>query len=449
MKKICVIVMTVFMFVVPLLSINYTYKEDMSNAEEIVNKLENLLTNEANTDIGQAKTRSRSVNVDDNRLTIEEVIYMATAEMNSATDVKDYYKAEKALKVTDFSDNEYLFISFKPCGSTVIALQNYTTVETNFFDETDYSYSLEERDYKYIPFAGIYEFDGETYSNRQTAHAFSKENAYMAEENSAYYADSMKETFSESIARKITTLSDSGGGSSGGRKDWDVNVLERVVNADVEVPHAWYFKHNRYRFSCYSGGKAGICEYIAMLLMASYHDFFSCAGYFSDEEISKYVYTMRGTTFEEAIPVLDDIWCLDLYRNFGRDSLTAGDLNDLLKSFMSGKSVNYDRTSAYWLFGNPKDVIGNKKRPDMLCGYLPNPEKDGTMAHNVVAYGYFTSGTYNGKYLTHYGWNERSQCIIDREFFKTGYDWSIINKSAHVHRYIFNVNGELKCGCEY
>ena len=186
-----------------------------------------------------------------------------------------------------------------------------------------------------------------------------------------------------------------------------------------------------------------------MLLMASYHDFFSCAGYFSDEEISKYVYTMRGTTFEEAIPVLDDIWCLDLYRNFGRDSLTAGDLNDLLKSFMSGKSVNYDRTSAYWLFGNPKDVIGNKKRPDMLCGYLPNPEKDGTMAHNVVAYGYFTSGTYNGQYLTHYGWNERSLCIIDREFFKTGYDWSIINKSAHVHRYIFNVNGELKCGCEY
>lgn len=95
-----------------------------------------------------------------------------------------------------------------------------------------------------------------------------------------------------------------------------------------------------------------------------------------------------------------------------------------------------------------KDVIGNKKRPDMICGYLPDTGDRGTIPHNIVAYGYFTSGTYNGKYLTHYGWDNHTQCIVDRPFL-SGYDWSIINESSHQHRYIFNVNGEMRCGCEY
>lgn len=39
-------------------------------------------------------------------------------------------------------------------------------------------------------------------------------------------------------------------------------------------------------------------------------------------------------------------------------------------------------------------------------------------------------------------------CSLARPFLN-GYDWSIICKEPnHIHRKIFSIDGELKCGCE-
>lgn len=260
------------------------------------------------------------------------------------------------------------------------------------------------------------------------------------------YTDYLEENYEESVGQKITLLSKGGGGSSG-RQSWNVDITNQEITADVEVPHAWFFKYNSWQFSYMSLGSDGICEYIAFLLLAEYQDFFGCAGYFSDAELNTYVTSPQASDFASAIPIVSDSFCKDLYEgNSKKETLDIGDLNDLLKSFMSGKSVSYDHAAAYWMFGNPKDVI-KKGRPDMMCGMMPNPYGGKDIAHNIIAYGYFTKGTYKNKYLTHYGWNTDSQCIVSRPFM-SGYDWSIINKSPHRHRYIFNVNGDLKCGCE-
>jgi len=91
----------------------------------------------------------------------------------------------------------------------------------------------------------------------------------------------------------------------------------------------------------------------------------------------------------------------------------------------------------------------NKGRPDMLCGNFPDIGDRGNIPHNIVAYGYFNQGEFNGKYLTHYGWDNDTQCIVDRGVFSTGYDWSIVDNTKNKEkRYIFDINGSLKCGSE-
>ena len=88
----------------------------------------------------------------------------------------------------------------------------------------------------------------------------------------------------------------------------------------------------------------------------------------------------------------------------------------------------------------------------MICGLLPKLTDTGEEDwHNIIAYGYFSSGTYEGKYLTHYGWNNRSQVIISLPFYML-YDWSLRDNTENPERrYIFNIYNTMRCGedCTY
>lgn len=431
---------------------------DAAAKSQIVSKLNGLLSERQSCLESQAQAaptaessrnlkggKSVGFNSNDNALTVDEAVLLATAEMNEGVRQENFFTPKNTFLVTDFSAQPYIFISFAPYGSAVMSLLNYETVEINFFDKQDYSVFEGLGALKYIPTAGLYSFDGERYENALNNYSFRQDQTQELEAASQEYTDYLEENYEESVGQKIALLSKGGGGS--GQQSWDVDITNQEITADVEVPHAWFFKYNRWQFSYMNRGSDGICEYIAFLMLAEYQDFFGCAGYFSDSEITKYVTTRQGSDFASAIPNVADTFCEDLYEgNSKKETLDIGDLNDLLKSFMSGKSVSYDHAAAYWMFGNPKDVI-NKGRPDMMCGMLPNTWDGKSVAHNIIAYGYFTKGTYKNKYLTHYGWDGKTQCIVSRPFL-SGYDWSIINKSPHSHRYIFNVNGDLKCGCE-
>ncbi len=249
---------------------------------------------------------------------------------------------------------------------------------------------------------------------------------------------------------KIVNNESGGNEESGGddKSDWVIDADKKEITADVEIPYSWFFKYNKYQFSYSNGGSNGICEYVAFLMMMSYYDFFISKGYFSDEEINAYVSTIRGKDFKEAIPDISDDFVKDLFvKNGEKETLNLSDMGSLFKLFMNGKtSVNAKSISAYWLFGNPKDVI-KKGRPDMLCGIFPDVGDRGDIAHNIVAYGYFNKGEFKDKFLTHYGWDYDTQCIVDRGVFRTGYDWSIQdNTTDKQDRYIFDVNGTLQCG---
>ena len=61
--------------------------------------------------------------------------------------------------------------------------------------------------------------------------------------------------------------------------------------------------------------------------------------------------------------------------------------------------------------------------------------------------GYFTKGTNKDKFLTHYGWDNCTQCIVSRKVFSTGYTWVLKDKTENPEeRYIFDINGELNSG---
>lgn len=449
MKKMIVLLLSTFLFGFSTASINIAPKEKQSNESiRITNKLERLMQNNNNNmRSSENALYSEAFVTPRDKLSKDETTYLAVAEMNSAASATNFYSVKQSFLVTDFSKNEYLFTTFSPYGSSVISMFNYTTVEVNYFDTDDYSGISETDNLKYIPGTGLYQLNGNTYENVISDRHFPVKNAQVAEESSSIYIDYMGSQYNSSLKQKITLLNNGGGG--GGNKDWDVSVTDNVITADIEVPHSWFFKYNTSQFSYKNGGSNGICEYIAFLMMMSYNDFFCSAGYFSDDQISTYVSTVSSKSFESSIPIIDDNWCKDLFtNNNSKETLTADDLNALSDNFLSGKGVSYRNVWAYWTFGNPKDVIQNGKRPDMLSGKFPDTGNRGEVAHNIVAYGVFTSGTYKNKYLTHYGWDAKTQCIVDRPFL-SAYDWSVVNNSSHVHRYIFNVNGEMKCGCEY
>lgn len=386
-----------------------------------------------------------------------EIANLGLVEMNhSSNDTLN--SIDSFSKVRDLNGDEFLYVNYKPFGYSVIDLTSYTTIEMNPFSTRKNEIKSNEI---YYPVIGIVKEskDGKEYvdsrGGKYEKEMFKKSmNAF-----SSSLFNNLNSRKQETINSRIALLNNptvanndkgNGGDSGNNNFDWVIDINKKEIKADVEVPYSWFFKYNKNQFAYSNGGSNGICEYIAFLLMMSYNDFFVSKGYFSDEEISKYVTTNRGSSFKNAIPNVSDSFATDLFdKNDNKETLNIGALNSLFNLFMKDKtSVSAKTVSAYWVFGNPKDVI-NKGRPDMLCGYFPDIGDRGDIGHNIVAYGYFNEGEFNGKYLTHYGWDNDTQCIVDRGIFSTGYDWSIEDSTKNKNkRYIFDVNGSLRCGSE-
>lgn len=395
----------------------------------------------------------------DGELTNDEISFVANLEINKSAKEMSFYTIKNSFEVSDFYGNNYIVTNFNPFGYSVISKINYETIETNPFGEIDFSKVNSNDKLRYIPTLGCFKEVNNTCINVNDSNNTLNKNYKIIEKSKNEYMNIFRNNYYSSINQKRELLnyssasknnSDGGGGVGDGQgEDTSINVNEKVVTADVEVPHSWFFKHNKYRFSYSDGGSDGICEYVAFLFMIEYNDLFGCRGYLSYDERSKYMTFVGGDSYIKSIPNLSDAFVSDIFEaNNRKETLNTSDLNNLITSFLKDKDVKYTTDSAYWLFGNPQDVI-NKGRPDMICGELPSLDKRETViAHNIVAYGYFNKGDYAGKYLTHYGWpGVFSQCIVSRPFL-SGYDWSIINNSYHLHNYAFHIEPLYKCGCE-
>ena len=378
----------------------------------------------------------------------EEIANMALSEINSVSK-NTQYSIDNWKELHDLNGNKFLHVNFNPFGYSILSMETYKTIECNPLRKASKEINTGD---VYYPVLGVFEQKAYSLISRQRHNSIPKSSFASLTQYSDHFQTSLAEEKQQSLLLKSnalkTTRSNSGGGNGGNQTDWVIDVSQQVVTADVEIPYSWFFKYNTDRFSYSNGGSDGICEYVAYLMLAEYNDFFKAKGYFSDTEISNYVFPVQAGTFETAIPNVSDDFVYQLYLNNGRkETLNTRDLNDLSNMFLSGKNVSYSNVSAYWMFGNPKDVIKNGKRPDMLCGYFPDIGDRGSIAHNIVAYGYFTKGPFAGKYLTHYGWDGDTQCIVDRSVFKTGYDWSLADHTKNPeNRYIFSVDGVMRDG---
>lgn len=413
----------------------------------------NFVTNQSASDamIETKLTRLYKNKSEAMTLTNNEVAEIALREINSGVEKnKNKYEIRSYSIVKDFDGNEYLYVSYNPFGYSIISLNSLVTVETNPFCKS--SPTISTGDY-YSPTIGFFKSYKDEYRNIKNGKILSSDDRLSLQDGAKSINKNLLLSKNNAINHKIklinslTNLNSNGGGGSGDDKSWDVDVDKEVVTADHEIPYSWFFKYNKTQFSYSDGGSNGICEYIAFLLLAEYNDFFVSKGYFSDEEVNKYITTVNSDSREKSIPVVSDSFANDLFeKNNKKETLNCGDLNNLSNLFLKDKKVKYQNVWAYWLFGNPKDVINNG-RPDMLCGHFPDTGNRGNIAHNIVAYGYFDKGPYAGKFLCHYGWANDTQCIVDRGVFSSGYDWSLMDKTDKKEkRYFFDIKGDLKCG---
>lgn len=381
------------------------------------------------------------------QLTSSDLAEISLKEINSCVETQDnFYSIKNFFDVTDLIGNEYTFTIFNPYGFSVISKETLETVEIDPFITDIYEYSD-----IYMPVIGLLKDNGDSYQNFSKTYSISK--SYLN-----VYGENLRERFlfsnkMENLEKKLELYSSQGGETGNTPSSTVIDVDNQIVNAQEQIEHSWFFKHNKTQFSYHSGGENGICEYVAFLLLCEYNDFFKAKGYFSDEEIESYVTTVPfGYDYISAIPTVSDDFVYDLFiKNKRKESLFINDLNSLADLFLSSKNIEYSTSSALFGTGNPRDVI-KKGYPDMICGLLPKLTDTGEEDwHNIIAYGYFSSGTYEGKYLTHYGWNNRSQVIISLPFYML-YDWSLRDNTKNPERrYIFNIYNTMRCGedCTY
>ena len=353
------------------------------------------------------------------------------------------YKTKEYRIVRDFDDNNYLFVTFYPFGSSVMHIDTLETIEVNPFSEFD---DLQYYNY-YYPVIGLLKKINNFYYSVNKNNFLSENTTDLLKSKSKSLRTTLQSNYNNSIQKKIKLYTDCLSLTNSSNNN-DVQISNGIVKAHVEVPYSWFFKYNTTRFSYSNGGSNGICEYVAFLLMIEYNDFFKAKGYFSDEEISKYVVMANSSSYQYAIPVVKDEFVLDLFElNNNKESLTANDLDDLANLFMKDKKVTYILDHAYGPFGSPIDVI-RKGFPDMLCGVFSDLN-GGLIPHNIVAYGAFVAGPYRDYYLTHYGWDNHSQVITIKNVL-TGYDWSIQDTTTNPEeRLIFMINGRPMSGKNY
>lgn len=400
------------------------------------------------------KTRKNLIIKLDNdiSLSMDEVRSLIDYELLSESNNK--LASQSIIKTKDLNNDEYYLITLNNGGYMLVSAISYEVLEFCPFVKLDYT--ITENDYYYPIIGGIKNINNEYYllSNNEKLNNDSINNLKAFSLN---LKNQIKEDLYNEINNKVALLekisdnsmySSSSGGGATGAEDWVIDVDKEVIHADVECDHSWFFKYNKNQFSYHNGGKNGICEYIAFLMLVEYNDFFRAKGYFSDEEINKYVKTVRGTSFLNSIPIVDDQFVYDIYlSNNKKETLNIDDLKHVCKNFLLNKPIKYNVSSAYWYFGNPKNDI-KSGYPAMMCGNFPDIGGGrGDIPHNIIGYGYFTKGTNKDKFLTHYGWDNCTQCIVSRKVFSTGYTWVLKDKTENPEeRYIFDINGELNSG---
>ncbi|AWX69358.1 hypothetical protein [[Mycoplasma] anseris] len=180
---------------------------------------------------------------------------------NKIFELKDY------ILCYDEEFNPYLFVEFNPTGSILLSLLNYEAVLINPISKTKLINSLDKnKTYKVnlLDFE-ITETNGEIHeiniNNERTKKLLENKISIvdnLKDENLINYLNRVK-IYSKVKSRSIWKTVDS---------KYSCDPEQYLLNADVEVPHSWWFKTAKYDFGYVSDPSGiGYCQYIGLAML--------------------------------------------------------------------------------------------------------------------------------------------------------------------------------------
>ncbi|EIN15323.1 Hypothetical protein MAGb_2230 [Mycoplasmopsis agalactiae 14628] len=348
------------------------------------------------------------------------------------------FKVAKIKFFTDTMGNPMVYVEYNPLGCAVFSLKNFDSLIINIESKErkiskldkikKYSLNLYTGDFFEIEKDFKFHNDNPLYKNlsKNPTNVFKTLNNH-----------SLLNTKKSLSSGKITN--DSNGFPSLGTYipdfvNKDHNDNKKIIHADKEVSHSWWFKtlFNGFGYTTprdygYDDWlDRGLCHYIASSILLQYSQLFLSQDTLSDEQKTKYM-TKPTTSDKEkdelgypTAPEFSKELVHDLWEKYNSNwfatsgGVLAGAIERLLNdnNRKSPIYVHYREAGAI----RPWAWI-DSDQPCLVMGSIPVDSKGTRSIHAVVVYGYFDNGR---KTLVHFGWPNESQVIMDSSLY-----WSL------------------------
>lgn len=367
-------------------------------------------------------------------------------KMEKYTEYNGYSPVRNKI-LSDFDNNIFVLTEFAPTGYGIYNVVNGDIVELSTSSNSPYK-NLDGKFY-YVPLNGYYKKINNSYVNifdnkfvsLDKINDLSNYSSLLHEEATKHVNYTNIELVKNGEFSIYTHESDS---IYNQNNIASTSIDDLYQSADVEVPYSWYFKLNH---NSYPENTSGVCGYVALALILGYTEIFKSAGYFSEEEASKYIVPFNGSP-RTGVPTITNDFLSEFGENLG--GTIPGDLTRATNLFMEGKDKVYEIYEYLWRFSTITDPIKDGVPAAYFGNYSDTILNTGN--HVTVVCGYDN----DGMLLLHTGWynspgdiNNFTNIKISRlGFFKEGGVFALYNKSPHDHSDYFHLSdGRKKCGC--
>lgn len=197
----------------------------------------------------------------------------------------------------------------------------------------------------------------------------------------------------------------------------------------------------------------GLCEYISLYLLFMYNELFVSSGFFSDEEMSRFLQyedkLINNTNIKLPVSRYHEYnyrrssFTYNLYEKLQWVNIKEGrTINSVLCTHLNGQNGKFrpsdilsDWSASVLHTSHPEEWLLKYNIPVMLS-FAGMPAINKTFGHNIVLYGYDKK---TNKYAAHYGWSDRkyANVLLSKSqvwFFTSWGFWYAFRPKEHVKR---------------
>ncbi|ENY68890.1 Hypothetical protein MAU_2600 [Metamycoplasma auris 15026] len=340
-------------------------------------------------------------------------------------DKETNFKVKKIKFFKDTFGNPMIFVEYLPIGWAVFSLTNFESLVININEKSN---KISKLDKTKIYSFGLYQ--GNFFEIKKEYDFVDGNELYTKLiNNKLKISDTLNNKKLIEVKNKLTSDTNNMHpltlGHSPGYAPLNNRITDRIIKADKEVSHSWWFKTLNDNFGYayppedfnYTKDDRGLCHYIAIALLLEYGQLFLSQETFSQNQLEKYM--TKPTTSNPLNdkygyptgPKFNKKLTFDLWFNHGKEAFftSSSYLVSVMNSFQYEDKHKYplyvQRRSAGWI--KPWKWI-NDDKPCIVFGHIPVAENE-LGWHAIVVYGYFDNGN---KCLAHFGWEGYSQVIM-------------------------------------